>query len=278
MSSLPKCFRTRRDRPYKKKHAVIEEGAIIDLPSSSTESDKEVAISNAEEQKYGMPPGGATAVQEVVLERQEETKLDENGTHRPAVVETSEEIDCCGCPVSLRAVKEVVDEIPTEYKEAARTSSLVFASLAGLFFSIVFYRYLRHLYTPEPEGFFCSTFSWLFSPLFDALCHHQQPGGFFHEISHESSVLATELRDAFSHFFQSVFNGFHALGVIFSKMIEGLVGNFEAAINELLENVHENIAFLLRFCGQLVHAITHITIDIVRGCGQSVSDAFTNNL
>lgn len=37
-----------------------------------------------------MPPGGATAVQEVVLERQEETKLDENGTHRPAVVETSE--------------------------------------------------------------------------------------------------------------------------------------------------------------------------------------------
>ncbi|VDL69478.1 unnamed protein product [Nippostrongylus brasiliensis] len=113
--------------------------------------DKKVTISPAKEE---MPPGG-TAVQEVMLERQDESALDGDGPTKPVVVETSEVVDSCGCPVNLKAVKDAVSDLPPEYKEAARTSSLVFASLAGLFFSIVFYRYLRHLYSPQPEGFFC---------------------------------------------------------------------------------------------------------------------------
>ncbi|EYC19113.1 hypothetical protein Y032_0025g1181 [Ancylostoma ceylanicum] len=218
---------------------------------------------------------GATAVQDVVLERHEETKLDESTANgKPTVVETSEVVESCGCPVNLKAVKDAVNDLPEEYKEAARTSSLVFVSLMGLFFSIVLYRYLRHLYMPEPEGFFCHTFAWLFAPLFDALCEVQPPGGFFHEMFHESSVLAGELQDAFSHFISSIFDGFHAMGMIFSKMIEGIFGNLDYGIHELLENVRENLAFLIRFCGQVVHAILHAFASSIAAFADSISNTF----
>ncbi|KAL6725656.1 hypothetical protein Aduo_007693 [Ancylostoma duodenale] len=163
VSSIPKCFRPRRDRPENKKKLSqlspsVDIGAVVEIPSSSTDTESELIAAAEEESSQPtvtMSPG-ATAVQDVVLERHEETKLDESAANgKPTVVETSEVVDSCGCPVNLKAVKDAVKDMPEEYKEAARTSSLVFASLVGLFFSIVLYRYLRHLYMPEPEGFFC---------------------------------------------------------------------------------------------------------------------------
>ncbi|KAK6044854.1 hypothetical protein COOONC_17641 [Cooperia oncophora] len=150
-----------------------------------------------------MRPPETTVSSDVVLERDEEANLDVNGIIRPKIVETAEVIDTNGCPVNLCAIKEIVtdvvteavQDVPPEVKEVACTSSLVCVSLAGLFFSVVLYRYLRHLYFPEPEGFFCGTFSWLFAPLFDALCERQAVGGFFHEMSRESSILYGEVRD-----------------------------------------------------------------------------------
>ncbi|KAK6746373.1 hypothetical protein RB195_012468 [Necator americanus] len=240
---------------------------LLELIAAAEEDTSQVAVAT-------MSPG-ATAVQDVPLERHNETNLNESAANgKPAVIETSEVVESCGCPVNLKAVKNAVSDLPEEYKEAAKTSSLVFASLAGLFFSVVLYRYLRHLYSPEPEGFFCHTFAWLFAPLFDALCEVQPPGGFFHEMSHESSILAGELVDALWSFIHSIFDGFHAIGTIFSKMLEGMVGNIDYGIHELLENVCENVAFLFRFCGQFLHAVLHTIANTILACTDTVSRTF----
>ncbi|KAL6725655.1 hypothetical protein Aduo_007693 [Ancylostoma duodenale] len=91
---------------------------------------------------------------------------------------------------------------------------------------------------------------------------------------HESSVLAGELQDAFSNFIHSIFDGFHAMGMIFSKMMEGIFGNLDSGIHELLENVRENLAFLVRFCGQVVHAIVHAFCSSISACADSISNTF----
>ncbi|PIO69622.1 hypothetical protein TELCIR_08549, partial [Teladorsagia circumcincta] len=220
-STSKKYFRHRRDRPnYKKKTIEIDVVAVV-MPSPS---ENEVAIPSVEDVPY-MPPAGGTEV-----------------------------IDPNGCPVNLCAIKEIVtdavneavSDVPPEVKEAAFTSSLIFASLAGLFFSVVLYRYIRHLYYPEPEGFFCGTFSWLFAPLFDAVCERHPQGGFFHDMRHESSILYDEVLDSFSSFFHLIMDGFHALGVIFSTMFEGFVVNIDEGVEELAGNVSENVSFLIR--------------------------------
>uniref|UniRef100_A0A7I5E9U8 Transmembrane protein n=1 Tax=Haemonchus contortus TaxID=6289 RepID=A0A7I5E9U8_HAECO len=303
VSTLQKYFRPRRDRQNSKKKIMNVDVVAVVTPASSVNDEKEVTIPSVEELEL-MPPAGGTeviiseiddshcmqsvgnsSVGQTVLERDEGVKFDENGLVRPTIVESTEVIDPCGCPANLRAigeivndvVSEVVQDVPPEVKEAACTSSLVFVSLAGLFFSIALYRYFRHLYYPEPEGYFCSTFSWLFAPLFDALCERQPPGGFFHEMKHESSVLYGEVQESISNFFQLMMDGFHALGVIFSKMFEGLIGNIDDGIEELSENVSENVSFLARFCSQIFYGTLHIFTDTISKCGQSVIDIFSHD-
>ncbi|KJH48134.1 hypothetical protein DICVIV_05788 [Dictyocaulus viviparus] len=212
----------------------------------------------------------STRIQEVVLDRQNGKQINGEANSKPPVVETSEVVDSCGCPINLRVVKDALNEVPPEYKETAFSLSLVIISLMGLFFSIVLYRYLHHLYIPEPEGWFCRNFGELFAPLFDFLCETEPIGGFFHEMKRNSQILASELQDAASNFIQSLLDGFHAFVTIYSKMIEGFVVNIDSGIQELMENVRQNIAFLFRFCGQFVHAISYF---IVR-CAQSMFSIF----
>lgn len=212
----------------------------------------------------------ATRIQEVVLDRKSEIELKGPATSNSVVVETSEVVGSCGCPVNLRAVKDVINDLPPEYKETAYTFSLALVSLVGLFFSTVLYRYLHQLYIPEPQGFFCRYFGEPFSPLFDALCEIEPLGSFFYEMRRISQVLASELEGAFSDFIQSLFDGFRALTTIFGNLIEGLTENVSYAIRELVENVSENIAILLRFCVQFVHSI----LLAISNCVQAVSDIF----
>ncbi|KAK5971334.1 RING-type domain-containing protein [Trichostrongylus colubriformis] len=247
-------------------------------PAGGTEM---VNISEVDDSHNMRPPIG-TATKEVLLEmlrRDKEVEHDENGLVRPRIVETSEVIDPCACPANVCAIKEIVSDVvseviqdvPPEVKEAACASSLVCISLAGLFFSIVLYRYIWHLFFPEPEdGFFCGTFSWLFSPLFDALCERQPQGGFFHEMSHESSILYGEIRDSISNFFYSILDGFHAIGVIFSTMLDGFKGNIDEGVEELAGNASENVWFLTRFCSQLLYGITHLFTDPIYWCAHSI--------
>ncbi|PIO73791.1 hypothetical protein TELCIR_04220, partial [Teladorsagia circumcincta] len=240
-----KYFRHRRDRPnYKKKIVEIDVVAVV-MPSPS---ESEVAIPSVEDVPY-MPPAGGT---EVIISEIEDPHY--MGTPDEERTVYRQVIDPNGCPVNLCAIKEIVtdavneavSDVPPEVKEAAFTSSLIFASLAGLFFSVVLYRYIRHLYYPEPEGFFCGTFSWLFAPLFDAVCERHPQGGFFHDMRHESSILYDEVLDSFSSFFHLIMDGFHALGVIFSTMFEGFVVNIDEGVEELAGNVSENVSFLIR--------------------------------
>lgn len=212
----------------------------------------------------------ATRVQEVVLDRHDEVQLDGPATSKPVVVETSEVVDSCGCPVNLGAVKDAIKDIPPEYKETACTMSLVLVSLAGLFFSIVLYRYFYHTYIPEPQGFFCRCFAEPFSPIFDALCEVEPLGGFFHEMRRNSQVLAGELQDAVFDFIHSVVHGFHALLTIFGKLIGGLVENIGCGIHELVENVHENLSFVLGFCMHFVHGI----VNALSNSARTASDTF----
>uniref|UniRef100_A0A1I7XS35 Colicin V production protein n=1 Tax=Heterorhabditis bacteriophora TaxID=37862 RepID=A0A1I7XS35_HETBA len=157
--------------------------------------------------------------------------------------------------------------------EAAISSVLLAATLTGIFFSIVFYRYLHHLYSPEPEGFFCMMFSTTFSPLFDAICQSDQPTGFFSEISQESQKLAEEVGAGISGFFASIFDGFHAFRTIFTVMFSSLLGGIGYGIHELVENVSENIAFLLRFCTQFIDFVLYIctfTVSLIIDCALDI--------
>ncbi|CAJ0598012.1 unnamed protein product [Cylicocyclus nassatus] len=182
-------------------------------------------------------------------------------------------------------VKDVVNKIPEEVKDAAWMSSLALTALAGLFFSVVLYRLLHHLLVPQPESFFCTSFSHLFPSLHNAFCKHDAPRGFFGELFHESSTLWSQLfgggllRGLFggiSHLFRSIFgsifDGFHVMETISNKMTDGVRRVVSDGFGVLANNLHGNLSFLTRFLGGFGNAIVRALAGTLSVFSNSFSD------
>ncbi|PAV62080.1 hypothetical protein WR25_07486 [Diploscapter pachys] len=163
------------------------------------------------------PMSSTSTVQEILIESAPDDEVQiSNGDRKTVVIESNESVDrsSIACPINMTKVKEIVEDLPPEVKETAKYSGLVISSLLGLFFTVVFYRYLRHVFMPEENGLFCWLFAGPFSPMFDALCYPQRENMFI-EISKESQQLAGEVTHEVGNLFTSMIDGFCAFGTIF---------------------------------------------------------------